>query len=337
MGQATSYAANVAYAVSEVATATVKTAVAVAEAGIKVTYLLGSLLGICQKSENPTMQYLDDQMVSSPSPSKDLEKYKDFDTMMGDGVWPTIHLTLEQYEAKKREYGYQKNLFHIAVVGSAGAGKSSLINALLGLKNQDPGAAPVGIVETTSKVARYPHQKYPAIVLYDVPGAGTPNVPACKYFLDKGLYIFDCIIVVINDRFTEGDKWVLQNCKLMRIPTYIVRSKSDQHIDNMIASEQEDDDEEPDSATRAKLREQLKPNYIDKSQTNISENLQKAGLDDQKLYLVSQATVRSIIRTGKPAKTALLIDEWHLIQDIIEDGGKRRGGSDSSNGIVVKA
>jgi GTPase SAR1 family protein len=335
-----SYGANVISAVNEAAKATAKVAEAMGQAGRKFTYLLGSLFGFSEKNQNLSMDNLgsDNEMKSSPRPSEDKEKYRDDDTMMGDGVQPTIYLTREQFEAKKREYRYQKSLFHIAVVGSAGAGKSSLINALLGLRNQDPGAAPVGIVETTSKVARYPHQKYPTIVLYDNPGAGTPDIPAWKYFLITGLYIFDCIIVVVNDRFTEVDKWVLQSCELMHIPTYIVRSKSDQHINNLIASLQDDDDdEELDSGTRARLREQLKPRYITESQTSIRSNLRDAKLDDdRKMYLVSRDTIRSIIRTAKPAKTALVIDEWQLIQDILENGTKRRGGSDNSNGIVVR-
>jgi GTP-binding protein EngB required for normal cell division len=346
-----SYAANVAYAVNEAAKATVKVAdgsyaanvaskvaEGVGQAARKVTYLLGSLFGFCETNENVTVDNLGNEMKSPPRPPEDTEKYGDFDTTMGDGVQPTIHLTRDQFEAKKREYRYQKSFFHIAVVGFAGAGKSSLVNALLGLRNHDPGAAPVGTVETTFKTARYLHQKYPTIVLYDNPGAGTPNIPAWKYFLATGLYIFDCIIVVVNDCFTEVDKWVLQSCELMHIPTYIVRSKSDQHISNMIASLQDDDDdEELDSVTRAQLREQLKLRYITESQINIRRNLRDARLDDdQKLYLVSRDTVRSIMHKGKPAKTALVIDEWQLIQDILEDGAKRRGGSDTLNEIVIR-
>jgi GTPase Era involved in 16S rRNA processing len=344
MGQTGSYAANVAYAVRETTKAIGEVVQATGRAvtGVtfrvaeRCTYLLGSLVGICEKTENPTMENLEAEMKSPPRQLQDTEKYKDFDKMMQDAVQPTIFLTVEQFEAKKKEYDYQKNLFHIAVVGIAGAGKSSLVNAFLGLKDNDPGAAKVGITETTSKVARYPHPQHPTIVLYDIPGAGTPNMPAWKYFLTTGLYIFDCIIVVINDRFTEVDKWVLQSCELMHIPTYIVRSKSDQHISNMITSLQDDDDdEELDYVTRAQLRERLKLGYITESQINLHRSLKEAELDDdQKIYLVSGKTVRSIIRTGKPAKTALAIDEWQLIQDILEDGTKRRG-SDTSNEIVA--
>jgi hypothetical protein len=88
--------------------------------------------------------------------------------------------------------------------------------------------------------------------------------------------------------------------------------------------------------TRAKLWEQLKPRYITESQTNSRSNLQDAEIDnDQKMCLVSRDTVRSIIYTGEPTKTAFVINQWELTQDILEDGAKTRG-RDTSNGIVVR-
>jgi GTPase Era involved in 16S rRNA processing len=78
----------------------------------------------------------------------------------------------------KARYGYSPDLIHIAVVGSAGAGKSSFINAVRGLSNNDPVAARTGIVETTNTVTRYSDPRPNSrITWYDVPGAGTPNVP----------------------------------------------------------------------------------------------------------------------------------------------------------------
>lgn len=78
----------------------------------------------------------------------------------------------------KARYGYSPDFIHIAVVGSAGAGKSSFINAVRGLSNNDPVAARTGIVETTNTVTRYSDPRPNSrITWYDVPGAGTPNVP----------------------------------------------------------------------------------------------------------------------------------------------------------------
>ncbi|KAG1798530.1 immunity-related GTPases-like protein, partial [Suillus plorans] len=121
---------------------------------------------------------------------------------------------------------------HLTVVGSSGAGKSSFINAVHGLSSGDSIAAPTGIVETTATVTRYsdpcPDSR---IVWYDVPGAVTQNVPDWQYFKDLGLYIFDCIIVLIDNSFLDSDLAILRACEeFANFKAFIVRSKSDQHI-----------------------------------------------------------------------------------------------------------
>ncbi|RXM91070.1 Interferon-inducible GTPase 5 [Acipenser ruthenus] len=52
---------------------------------------------------------------------------------------------------------------NIAITGESGAGKSTFVNAFRGLKDEDEGAAPTGVVETTAKPTEYPHPKFPNI------------------------------------------------------------------------------------------------------------------------------------------------------------------------------
>jgi ribosome biogenesis GTPase A len=95
-----------------------------------------------------------------------------------EGVRPECRPSDQDIIEMKARYGYSPDFIHIAVVGSAGAGKSSFINAVRGLSNNDPVAARTGIVETTNTVTRYSDPRPNSrITWYDVPGAGTPNVP----------------------------------------------------------------------------------------------------------------------------------------------------------------
>ncbi|KAG2032638.1 interferon-inducible GTPase-domain-containing protein, partial [Suillus americanus] len=95
-----------------------------------------------------------------------------------EGVRPECRPLKEDIVRVKAEYRYSPGFLHIAVVGSSGGGKSSFINAVRGLSNNDPIAAPTGIVETTDAVTRYTDPRPDSqIFWYDVPGAGTQNVP----------------------------------------------------------------------------------------------------------------------------------------------------------------
>jgi len=113
-------------------------------------------------------------------------------------LWPTK----EETEAVFKRHKYRIDRLHFAVCGAAGSGKSSLINAFRGLKAQNPGAAAVGVVETTTEIARYPDTRpgmpYELFVWYDIPGAGTVDVPSIQYFKEQGLFIFDFIVLVYD-------------------------------------------------------------------------------------------------------------------------------------------
>ena len=87
------------------------------------------------------------------------------------------------------------NKVHLAICGSSGGGKSSLINAFRGFANQ---AAPAEVVETTIAIDRYPGTRtefpHSHFFWFDVPGAGTLDIPNWQNFNNQGLFIFDVIM-----------------------------------------------------------------------------------------------------------------------------------------------
>jgi GTP-binding protein EngB required for normal cell division len=259
------------------------------------------------------------------------------------GVRPVEWPTRVDFERMRKSRQYTEGFIHFAIAGVSGTGKSSLINAFRGLANRDPGAAKTGIVETTSEVTRYrdPDVDRP-FVWYDIPGAGTLVHQDWQYFNDKGLYIFDCIIVLFDNRFTSIDIAILKNCARWNIPSYIVRSKSDQHINNVMKGladyDSDDDDTDGDvGGHRETLVAEARAEYVRQTNESVQENLKRAGLPTQKIYCISKDGLLSLINP-KPAKrnstrtnTIMILDEALLLKDVLSEIRTRRMKPDTLN------
>jgi GTP-binding protein EngB required for normal cell division len=187
---------------------------------------------------------------------------KEAERKLKEGIKTVVTPTPEEVRAAKRKVQYREDLFHFAVAGVAGGGKSSLINAFRGLRNKDIGSAATGVTETTLAMARYasPSAEYP-YVWYDIPGAGTLKIPDWQYFNAQGLYVFDCIVVLFDNRSTMTDIAILTNCRRFKIPTYIVRSKADQHIRNIMKDMEYDSDDDENEDQKKKLYQNARQSF----------------------------------------------------------------------------
>jgi len=148
-------------------------------------------------------------------------------------------------------------------------------------------------------------------------------IPDWEYFNAQGLYIFDCIIVLFDNRFTTIDVAILKHCARFKIPTYIVRSKSNQHIENMVQDMYESDDEDGnEDDDRAALYAMARDKYIKETRRSVRINLKAANLPQQKVYIVSKDTLLNLIKRRVPKDT---IDELELLKDLLSDALARRG------------
>ncbi|KAI6027936.1 interferon-inducible GTPase-domain-containing protein [Pisolithus microcarpus] len=235
------------------------------------------------------------------------------------GIQPIVIPTLDEIAAAKTRVQYEQGRFHFAVAGVAGSGKSSLINAIRGVENQHQDAAETGVVETTVTTGRYPDPNPDLpFVWYDIPGAGTLHQPDWLYFNVQGLFVFDCVIVLFDNRFTETDIAILMNCRRFQIPTYIVRSKADVHIRN-IMYEYGYDSAHDEVPRRESLYRTARERFIADTRANVKRNLKQAELPDQRVYMVSNRTLLSIVRDRSLGFSYKIIDELELIKDILDE------------------
>ncbi|KAJ4488838.1 interferon-inducible GTPase-domain-containing protein [Lentinula edodes] len=267
---------------------------------------------------------------------KELAKARRREAQLAE-LQPVHEPTRAEHEQTKHDRQYVEGRLHFAIAGVAGSGKSSLINAFRGVSKGTASAAATGVVETTRTIGRYedPHPDRSKFVWFDIPGAGTTNISNSDYFVKQGLYIFDAIIVLFDSRFVDTDITILENCKRFNIPSFIVRSKSDEHIkaiaDEMREALDEDESEDEEDvrskereARRTRIDADAKDEYISVTRRNVKENLRKAGLDEeQRIYLISRRTLLRIVR-GKQVAPTKLIDEFELIKDVMAAIKERR-------------
>ncbi|KAI6101812.1 interferon-inducible GTPase-domain-containing protein [Pisolithus sp. B1] len=225
---------------------------------------------------------------------------RDAEERLRNGIQPVILPTPEEVMAAKARVHYQEGIFHFAIAGRAGAGKSSLINAFRGLRNNERGAAGVGTEETTSRISRYPDPNSDnPFVWYDIPGAGTLSQPDWLYFNNQGLYVFDCIIVLFDNRFTQTDIAILTNCRRFQIP----------HLHN-------------DDTQYQSLYVQAREQFITGTRATVQRDLQRAKLPNQRVYIVSNRSLLSITKGRKLSPE--IIDEFELMKDLLEEARSRR-------------
>ncbi|KIK96061.1 hypothetical protein PAXRUDRAFT_826372 [Paxillus rubicundulus Ve08.2h10] len=242
------------------------------------------------------------------------EEQEEAERQLERGTQPVVTPTMEEVQAAKAKVQYKDGVIHFAVAGLAGSGKSSLINAFCGMGSHEPGAAPTGITETTLDIGRYPHPTCgDQFVWYDIPGSGTLKIPDWQYFNAQGLYVFDCIVVLFNNRFTMTDQAILANCRRFKIPTFIVRSKADQHIRNLMKDMGYDSDDDDAREKREGLYKAAFQQFVAETRQSVKQNLADAKLPDQRVYIVSNKALLGIVKDKSPRK---VIDELELLADL---------------------
>ncbi|XP_065430021.1 interferon-gamma-inducible GTPase 10-like isoform X2 [Chrysemys picta bellii] len=155
------------------------------------------------------------------------EEIKEFQTAAKAG-----NLSKAISVVKKSDELLRNTKLNIAITGNSGSGKSSFINAIRSLNDDDRGAAETWVKETTDKPTAYSHLMHPNVTMWDLPGIGTMKCPAEKYIKDMKFDRYDFFIIISSERFTEADAKLAKEIKRMGKKFYFVRSKVDVDLDN---------------------------------------------------------------------------------------------------------
>ncbi|CAM4679233.1 unnamed protein product [Lepidochelys olivacea] len=156
---------------------------------------------------------------------------------------------------------------NIALLGETGCGKSSFINAIRGLQDEDDNAARTGVIETTKKRKSYQHPKHPNVTIWDMPG-----IILGKFSLDRDIELSksDVFLIFSSDNFTTLHANLAQEIQRMGKKVYFVRSKVDVDLYN---------NRRKRNFSESRILEQIKNTCI--------ECLEREGLHTPRLFLLS--------------------------------------------------
>ncbi|XP_068944324.1 interferon-inducible GTPase 5-like [Petaurus breviceps papuanus] len=115
----------------------------------------------------------------------------------------------------------------IAITGGVGSGKSTFVNALRGLGDEDQGSAKTALVETSLDPTPYPHPKYPNIIIWDLPSIGSPLLQDNKYLERVPLKHYDLFLILASERFTTSHTQLASAIQAKKKHFYFIRSKID--------------------------------------------------------------------------------------------------------------
>uniref|UniRef100_A0A8C6Y9L8 IRG-type G domain-containing protein n=1 Tax=Naja naja TaxID=35670 RepID=A0A8C6Y9L8_NAJNA len=173
---------------------------------------------------------MQDQFIPS---NEEEDIFKDYDVITDEDI-EEIKDALEEGRMDKAISKIMENLqaledtrLDIAVTGESGSGKSSFVNAIRGLGDEEAGSAPTGVVETTEKPTPYPHPKHPNVTLWDLPGIGTPTFRASTYLQQVQFSRYDFFILIASERFKVSHVQLAQAICCQGKQFYFVRSKVD--------------------------------------------------------------------------------------------------------------
>ncbi|KAG6924477.1 T cell specific GTPase 2 [Chelydra serpentina] len=181
--------------------------------------------------------------------------------------------------------------FNIAVTGESGSGKSSLVNAIRGLGDEDKGAAETRVVEMTKEPAPYCHPTCPTMIVWDLPSIGTPDFQPDAYLKQVKFSRYDVFIIIASEKSRFCHTKLAREIQKMGKTFFFVRSKVDLDLYN---------EESKESINEERTLEKIRNDCIN--------NLSRVGMSSPQVFLVSS---REFQKYDSPQLQKTLLKEFY--------------------------
>ena len=158
-------------------------------------------------------------------------------TLLGDTAIPAAiraELSQEFAEIEAISEKLQQSEIHIAAFGRVGAGKSSLLNALLGRKAFSTG--PLHGETTSRQRSEWDSANSDHVVLIDTPGIDELDGEAREELARSVARISDIVLMVCEGDLTETELRAVRSLATRNRPLLLILNKSDRYSDSEIQS-----------------------------------------------------------------------------------------------------
>ncbi|XP_074837148.1 uncharacterized protein LOC142003777 [Carettochelys insculpta] len=175
--------------------------------------------------------------------------------------------------AQQGEGESPRNATHsVALLGQTGSGKSTFLNAIRGLGDEEEGAAETGVVETTIVPTSYQLPQQPNVTLWELPG-----FRLTKPLLDTDFDLFsisryDVFLLFSSHYFTAAHVALAQKIQRVGKKVYFVRSKVDREL---LAARKY----RPSTYTEERILQRIRDTCV--------KSLQRGGVTSPQVFLLS--------------------------------------------------
>jgi hypothetical protein len=118
---------------------------------------------------------------------------------------------------------------------------------------------------------------------------------------------------------------IIQHCERYQIPLFLVRSKADLQIKNILKDEFGYDSEEDDVEDYKRHHPAARQLLIDYTKQDLDRNLEKANLGKREVFIISKSSMHALMTEKLNWRNvANVIDEVNLLQAVLKAAYTRR-------------